>query len=102
MKPMGQPSSLSSHILPTSATMVGVCMTVISIVKLSHAGAAGVLIDKILAFNSVLFLLSAVFSYLSLRTRNDPRRLENLADNTFMIGLTFMAAASFVLAFELF
>jgi len=27
-------TTLSSHILPTAATMVGVCMTVISIVKL--------------------------------------------------------------------
>jgi len=93
--------SLSGHILPTSATMVGVCMTVISIVKLAHAGPAGVVIDKILAFDSVLFLLSAVFSYLSLRFGSNTVRLENIADNAFMVGLVCMVIAAFVLSFGL-
>lgn len=93
--------NLSSHILPASATMVGVCMTVISIVKLAHVG-AGMVIDKILAFDSVLFLLSAIFSYLSLRAEHDVAgRLEYLADGTFMVGLIFMVMAAFVLSFEL-
>lgn len=94
--------NLSSHILPTSATMVGVCMTVISIVKLSHVGVAGTVIDKLLAFDSLLFLLSAVFSYVSLRVGRNVTRLERFADNTFMMGLVFMSGAAFVLSFELF
>ncbi|MDD5240442.1 MAG: hypothetical protein PHG47_01840 [Sulfuricella sp.] len=100
MQPGNKP--LSGHILPTSATMVGVCMTVISIVKLSHVGVAGVLIDKILAFDSLLFLSSAIFSYLSLRVERNAVRMEGFADNFFMVGLVFMTAAAFVLSFELF
>jgi len=30
--------SISNHILPTASTMVGVCMTVISIIKLTGNG----------------------------------------------------------------
>jgi len=39
-------NSLSSHILPTAATMVGVCMTVLSIGRLSHAGRLGVFVAR--------------------------------------------------------
>ena len=40
-------NGLSSHILPTSATMVAVCMAVISVVKITAAGMLGIWIDKI-------------------------------------------------------
>ncbi|WP_264080444.1 hypothetical protein [Polynucleobacter paneuropaeus] len=33
---MRNPNNLSGHILPTSGAMLGVCMTVISIVKLTQ------------------------------------------------------------------
>lgn len=105
MRPFNK--NLSEHILSVSATMVGVCMMAISIVKLvqaggtGHLGGSGNLIDKILAFDSVLFLLSSLFSYLSLRSSTLTERLENLADIIFMMGLILMTISSFVLAFEL-
>ena len=40
---------LSTHILPTSATMVGVCMTVLSIGHLGHGSDLFMVIDKLLA-----------------------------------------------------
>ena len=43
-------TNLSAHILPTSATMVGVCMTVISIVKLIGPKMALGRVDQLLAF----------------------------------------------------
>ena len=42
-------NDLSHHILPNSATMVGVCIMVISIVKSMSPGLASYLIDKALA-----------------------------------------------------
>lgn len=93
--------NLSSHILPTSATMVGVCMTVISIIKFFAAGKATVVADKLLAFDNVLFLLSTLFSYLSMRSETVTGRLEKIADVTFLLGLTVMVGTSFILAFEL-
>lgn len=95
-----KPENLARHILPTSATMVGVCMTVISIVKLLHIGLAGTWIDKLLAIDSLAFLTSAGFSYFSLRDEA-LEHLEKHADLSFMIGLIGMAICAFLLAFEL-
>ncbi len=92
--------SIARHILPASATMVGVCMTVISIIKLLHIGSAGTWIDKLLAFDSLAFLASAGFSYFSLRDEA-LEYLENRADLAFMLGLLGMSICAFLLAFEL-
>jgi hypothetical protein len=93
---------LSQHILPTSATMVGVCMTVISLIKLFDSGRlVGHLVDKVLAVDSLLFLLSAVFSYLAIRAQTNDRRLESWADNAFMVGLVLMVLGAVALSFEL-
>lgn len=92
--------NLARHILPTSATMVGVCMTVISIIKLLHLGRAGTWIDKLLAIDSLIFLASAMFSYISLR-KESMALFESYADASFMLGLTGMASCAFLLAFEL-
>lgn len=94
--------SLSTHILPTSATMVGVCMTVISIIKLTESGKGiNVITDQLLAFDSVLFLLGSLFSYLSIRSKAKEVLWGRIADLIFMLGLLFMTIASFVLAYEI-
>jgi hypothetical protein len=95
-----KPENLAHHILPTSATMVGVCMTVISIIKLLHIGPVGTWIDKLLAIDSLTFLASAVFSYVSLR-KGSSDVLEGYADTAFMLGLIGMGICAFLLAFEL-
>lgn len=94
--------NLSGHILPTSATMVGVCMTVISIIKLLESGTKiGVITDQLLAINTVLFLLSALFSYLSIRSAARSEQFEKAADLLFLMGLFIVAISSIILAFEL-
>ncbi|MGE5027975.1 MAG: hypothetical protein ACM3JK_05830 [Betaproteobacteria bacterium] len=94
--------NLSGHILPTSATMVGVCMTVISIIKLTKVGhqMAGVT-DQVLAFDSLLFLASAMSSYLSIRSTNRFEQLERTADQLFLLGLSLMAISTFLLVYEI-
>lgn len=92
---------LSSHILPTSATMVGVCMTVLSIAKLLEERTRHGIVDEMMAFDSLIFLLSAIFSYLSIRSHRQTARLEKIADLAFMAGLILMVGAAFVLAYEL-
>ena len=97
--------NLSAHILPTSATMVGVCMTVISIVKLIGVKKTALgRVDQFLAIDSAFFMLSAGFSYFSMRfDDNDKRvvRFERIADMTFMQGLVLMTITAFLLAYEL-
>jgi len=93
--------SLSSHILPTAATMVGACMTVLSIGRLSHAGRLGVVVDKMLAFDSVLFLVSAVLSFVAIRRVARPERLEAWAEEMFLVGLLLSAMVAVVIAFAI-
>ncbi len=99
---MSPNKNLSSHILQASASMVGVCVMIISIVKLLHLGlSVGRLIDKMLGLDNVLFLFSALLSYASMRTERLSYKLENLADALFMFGLIWMTAASLVLSFAI-
>ncbi len=94
-------SNLSGHILPNSATMAGVCVTVISIIKGMHVGYHGLIVDKILAMDSVIFLGSAACSYFALRFQYKSKRLENLADTLFMLGLLTMVIGTVGFAFEI-
>ena len=93
---------VSTHILPTSATMVGVCVTVVTIVRLIQANrAVTTIMDDIVAVDSAFFLVAALLSYLSVRSGQQSQRLERWADLVFMLGLTLMVAVSFLLAWEL-
>jgi hypothetical protein len=94
-------ASLSLHILPTAATMVGVCMTVLSIGRLSNVGKLGVVVDKMLAFDSVIFLVSAVFSFVAIRMVTRAGRLETWAEELFLLGLSLSAIVAVVIAFAI-
>lgn len=94
-------ASLSSHILPTSATMVGVCMTVLSLGRLTHDGRLGMFIDKVLAADAVVFLVSAVLSFLSIRIRHDARRAEDWAEELFLLGLVLSTFSAILIAFTI-
>jgi len=93
-------NDLSRHILPTSAQLVGVCLTVISLVKVLHIGQVGSLLDRFLAIDALLFTISATLSYASLR-RSESVQLEKYADQFFMVGLLELGGCAVLLAFEL-
>jgi len=93
--------AVSLHVLPTAATMIGVCMTVISIVKLTQPGPLRHFADRLLGVNGTLFLISVIFSYASLRSAHNALLLERLADYAFLAGLAMMAVVGFIVAFEL-
>lgn len=94
-------NQISRHILPTSATMVGVCMTVITLIKLMPGGGKSTWIDEILALDSLVFVTSAFLSYLSIRAPQKEAIYELWADNAFMAALVGMALATCILALEL-
>ena len=91
---------LLSHILPTAATMVGVCITVIGLIKVVEGGSRTHL-DEIIAVNALGFLVSAVLSYISLRRETDTARIEAWADVLFIGSLCMLGLATVALAFEL-
>lgn len=93
---------LTGHILPVSATMVGVCMTVISVIQLVPKNSISSWADEMLAIDSLVFLTSTMLSYWSIRHKDKLLKIEHYADRFFLIGMVMMASVSFLVAFELF
>lgn len=98
----GKPSNgISNHILPTSATMTGVCVTIISIVRLVEANHhISTIIDNLMAFTGLTFLVSCFFSYISIRSARQSGKFERYADMLFLAGLSLMVIGGFLLAWE--
>ncbi|MGA8863968.1 MAG: hypothetical protein WBM09_00955 [Gallionella sp.] len=92
---------LSDHILPSSATMIGVCMTVISLAHLIPKHSISRHVNDLLALDSLLFLSSAMLSYFSIRRPRLAEKFERVADVIFLLGLAVMVVVGFVVAFEL-
>jgi hypothetical protein len=81
------------HIFTVSAAMVGVCLTVIGIIRIVITiRNADTIADDLLAVDAVLFLVSCLASYFALRTRSVRRmhRVERFADLVFIIALVIM------------
>ena len=83
------------HIFTVSSAMVGVCLTVLGLVRVVITlGKADTVADDLLAVDAVLFLVSCFVSYAALRSRRAPRmhRLERVADGVFILAMIVMVA----------
>src|SRR5438132_7841397 len=61
---------ISIHIFTVSSAMVGVCLTVIGLIRgVITLGTADTLADDCLAMNALLFLISCLLSYWARRSR---------------------------------
>lgn len=86
------------HIFTVSAAMVGVCLTVIGLMRvIISIQQIDTLADDFLAIDAILFLTSCLLSYWALRTRSVKRmyRVERCADMIFifaMIGMVGVCA----------
>jgi hypothetical protein len=87
------------HILPAAATMVGVCMTAISIVRVLQKG--GIAVAHVVAVATLAFLTSAVTAYFAIRRRGNGARFEIFAEWCFLIGLVLLTVAVLVITFEI-
>jgi hypothetical protein len=95
--------SLSSHILPVSGTMIGVCTTLIGLVKFATARHGTSHVDEYAALVAVMFLASALTSYLSIRWSDRAQfsiRIERLADAIFLFGLVGITLVATLFAYE--
>jgi hypothetical protein len=94
---------LSHHILPTSATMIGICTTFIGLVKVAEAQMGPSHVDEYAALAALLFLVSAASSYLSIRYSNLSglsQRCERIADVLFLAGLFSITIIAMLFAYE--
>lgn len=84
---------IAIHIFTASAAMVGVCITVISIVgQITRGSFLHRAVDDLLAVGAMVFLGSCLLSYAALRSRGERRmrRLETAADTVFILGLLLL------------
>jgi len=92
------------HIFSVSAGMVGVCLTVIGLVRVVITlGKADTIADDLLAADAFLFLIVSLLSYAALRTRNaqQMKRLERFADWLFITAMTLMVAICAFIAYAI-
>ncbi|HEX4665235.1 MAG TPA: hypothetical protein VH207_01440 [Chthoniobacterales bacterium] len=85
---------ISIHIFTVSAGMVGVCLTVIGLLRVVITlRKTDTLADDLLALDALLFLVACFSSYWALRTRSAQRmhRVERFADVIFLLALVLMA-----------
>lgn len=79
------------HIFTASAGLVGVCLTVIGIIRVVISlRKADLIVDDLLAVDAIIYLISCLLAYWALRSRSVRRnhRLERLADGVFLLALT--------------
>lgn len=89
--------NISRHILPTSANLLGLCFVLLSFIKFWARGKFETIVDELVGVAIILFLISSVFSYVSMRTRSKAEFYEKVADTIFLIGLLFLTIISVTL-----
>lgn len=83
--------------------MIGICTTLIGLVKIIEARIGPSRVDEAAAIVAILFMFSAVLSYLSIRVvvhEEISRRCEQVADLIFLIGLISIVLVASFFAFE--
>lgn len=96
----GDKKNISRHILPTAANLLGLCFVIFSIVKVYEFDGK-TLLDEMTACTMVLFLVSSLLSYVSIRSNNKSERYEKIADFFFLCGLIAITLITLVIAFEI-
>ncbi len=98
MKPADKNREIAHHIFTGSTTMVGVCITVITLFRVMKTSMQ-TYADEILAINTFIFIASSLFSYASLRKENN-RVMERIADVLFFTGLLVMPLVGLIIIFS--
>ena len=92
------------HIFTVSAAMVGVCLTVIGLLRVVITiRKIDTPADDFLAVDAVLFLVSCLSSYWAMRTKSVRRmhRVERFADRVFIAALIIMVGICGVITYAI-
>ena len=91
------------HIFSVSATLVGVCLTVIGLFhiskRISNIQTYG---QEFLSVNALLFLFSCILAYFSLIKRKNGQHhlLEKASERVFFVALSFMVIICGLIVYE--
>ena len=78
--------------------MIGVCVTVIALFRVMKISVQ-TYADELLAFDNIIFITAAIFAYSAIRKEHN-RKLERIADITFLTGMLLMLAAGIVIIYS--
>jgi hypothetical protein len=95
---------ISIHLFTVSSAMVGVCLTVIGLIRVVITlGKVDTIADDLLAIDAFLFLVASLLSYSALRTRSKRRMhgVEIMADRIFMLAMVLMTAICGVVTYAI-
>jgi uncharacterized membrane protein len=95
--------ALSTHILSASVVMIGVSTTLIGLVKVAKAHMGATRADHYAALIALLFLFSALTSYLSIRwvdNRKLREQFDHISDVIFICALIGISVISIFFAYE--
>lgn len=90
------------HLLSVSGTLAGLCVTVVALMHtLGTTSRTTTLIDDCFALCALFFLSCTYLIFSALRTRREPvaRLIIKIVDAVFLVGLTFMTAAGFMMVY---
>jgi len=91
----------SPHILNTSSNLLGICFLLLTSLKVLGKSQQTI-IDDITFVAIVLFMLSCLLSFLSLRKQaSQSRKLEKIADYIFLTGLSVLFVTAILFSFNL-
>ena len=90
------------HLLSLSGTLAGLCITVVAVMHtIGRDASTTTIIDDLFALCALLFLTCTYLIFWALRMRrsNAVRLLIRVVDSIFLIGLTLMTAAGFMMVY---
>ena len=96
--------NISIHIFSVSAAMVGVCLTVIGLIRVVITlGRGDTIADNLLAIDAILFLTATMLSYTALRARTTRKmkHFERIADWVFITAMTLMVTICAFIAYAI-
>jgi amino acid transporter len=85
------------YILSASCNLMGICFIVITGLKITNQSLA-TWADEISSVAALMFMISCVMSYLSLRQEKHEQKYENIADGFFLIGMVSLFVAVIMFA----
>ena len=86
---------IAGHIFTTSSVMMGLCLTIISLMDGRNSKHLTTIVDDIVVVDALFFLTSCLVSYAALRSRHMKHRhtVETIADIIFLIGMVGVGIA---------
>jgi magnesium-transporting ATPase (P-type) len=93
------------HVSEVSVAMIGVCLTGVSILNVDQdVNELDTYVDNLLAIDSFIFLTAYLMSYWVVRVmtkgNRNVRRIGNIANAIFLIGMVFMAIICICVVFQ--